>query len=471
MKIAYNWLKQHLQPIPEKEVLSTLLTQMGLEVEGITSIGISKEQLTGLVVGEVVECIPHPNADKLKLTKVNIGEAAYLNIVCGAPNVAVGQKVIVAMVGTTLYPITGEPFKIKKSKIRGEESNGMICAEDEIGLGSGHDGIIILPSESKIGIPVSEVIRLDSDALIEIGITPNHADACSHLGVARELRASLLHRGTEAKMEYDLETLPKYKAENFSNPVKVNVNDSTLCPRYAGIYIRDIEVKASPEWLQNKLKSIGLKSINNIVDISNYVLHDIGQPIHIFDADKISGNNINVRLSIDGEKFTTLDAIERKLNGVELMICDAEKPMALAGVFGGLHSGVSSETKNIFIESAYFDPATIRKSAKAQGLSTDASFRFERGTDPDIVLWALYYIANLITENSGGVVSNEVIDIYPNKILPAEITLRYNFAKEIIGKSISAQEIKNILLSLNIKISVETETELKVIVPAYKKLH
>jgi phenylalanyl-tRNA synthetase beta chain len=468
MKISYNWLKQHISPLPEAGTLDTILTQLGLEVEGITRTGLTEDKLEGLIVGEVMECIPHPNADKLKITKVNIGSGELLSIVCGAPNVATGQKVVVATIGVTLYPTTGEPFKIKKSKIRGEESNGMLCADDEIGLGESHSGIIVLPPETPVGSIVSKNLKVENDALIEIGITPNHADACSHLGIARELRASFQSKGNDVKLEYDFTALPFSPLVSIENPIRVNIMDSNLCPRYAGMYIKGINVEPSPDWLKLKLKSIGLKPINNIVDITNFVLHDIGQPIHAFDADKIKNNTINVRLSAEGEKFITLDGVERKLNATELMICDDEGPLAIAGVFGGIESGVSASTKNIFLESAYFNPAAIRKSARAHGLNTDASFRFERGTDPDMVLWALHYTAKLVTEIAGGSASASVIDNYPEKILPVEIHLRYSHVKQIIGKEIDPEEIKTILKSLNIKIITATSSGMIVSVPPYK---
>ncbi len=468
MKISYSWLAQHLSAIPEIDTLDSMLTQLGLEVESITSVGLSESQLQGLVVGEVVECTQHPNAERLRLTKVNIGGLDLLNIVCGAPNVAVGQKVVVATLGTTLYPIHGEPFKIKKSKIRGEESLGMLCAPDEIGLGESHDGIIVLPLDTPLGIAAFKILKFTNDASIEIGITPNHADACSHLGVARELRASMKSRGEEAEMLYNMKVLPEINSASIKNPIQVNVTDSSHCQRYAGLYMKDIVVQPSPEWLQNKLKSIGMKPINNIVDITNFVLHDIGQPIHIFDADKIKGEKIEVRLSRDGEVLKTLDGIERKLNGTELMICDAERSLAIAGVFGGMDSGVSASTQNIFIESAFFNPATVRKSARAHGLNTDASFRFERGTDPNTVVWALHYAAKLIAENAGGIISSEIIDIYPDAIKPFQINLRYAYLNQVIGKAMAIPEVHAILEALNIVVLEQTATGIRVEVPAYK---
>lgn len=467
MKISYNWLKQHLTHTPPVEQLDETLTQMGLEVEAVTQTGVTADKLQGLVVGEVMVCEPHPNAEKLKLTRVNTGTGELLQIVCGAPNVAQGQKVIVATIGTTLYPVSGEPFKIKKSKIRGEESHGMLCAEDEIGLGTSHAGLLILPQDTPVGVPVATVLQTDSDALIEIGITPNHADACSHLGIAREVHASLVNKGLPSALNYNRHVLPTVAFSAIENPVTVQVEDAGICPRYAGIYLRNVKVVQSPEWMQEKLRSIGLKPINLLVDCSNYVLHDIGQPIHVFDADKIKGNRIVVRLSANDESITTLDGVERKLNGTEMMICDAERPLAIAGVFGGLDSGVSESTTNIFIESAYFTPANVRKSARRHGLNTDASFRFERGTDPDLVLWALHYTASLIQQATGGEASAKVIDLYPNPIAPREIELRYKSVDRLIGKGIDRNEIKNILDSLQMP-STEMTDGLRVSVPPFK---
>ena len=468
MKIAYNWLKQHLTFTPEVNALDSMLTQLGLEVEDICSVGITPDQLKGLVVGEVMSCETHPNADKLKLTQVDIGTGELLKIVCGAPNVTKGMKVVVATIGTTLYPKGGESFKIKKSKIRGEESNGMLCAEDEIGLGTSHAGLLVLPSQSIVGADIASVLTFDTDAVIEIGITPNHADACSHLGVARELRAAMLNQGLETNLIFDFKNLPTLALASIPNPIKVTVADASHCPRYAGLYIEGITVQESPEWLQAKLKSIGLKPINTIVDITNYVLHDIGQPIHAFDAAKIQGHQINVRLSNSSEKFVTLDGVNRTLEATELMICDEKNPIAIAGVFGGLQSGVSATTTAVFLESAYFNPGTVRKSAKTHALNTDASFRFERGTDPEIVRWALYYTAKLILETAGGNASQEIVDIYPMPIPPFEIKLRYSFLKQIIGKVISAHSVKQILIGLNCTIKAEDEEGLIVVVPSYK---
>ncbi len=467
MKISYNWLKQHLTHTPPLEQLDETLTQMGLEVEAVTPSGLTPDKMQGLVVGEVMECVPHPNAEKLKLTKVNTGAGEWLQIVCGAPNVAQGQKVIVATIGTTLYPSSGESFKIKKSKIRGEESQGMLCAEDEIGLGTSHAGLLILPPESPVGAPVASVLNTASDALIEIGITPNHADACSHLGVAREVYASLVSKGIASGLCFNRDQLPKVSFSDIANPVDVQVDDAAICPRYAGMYIRNVKAVASPEWMQERLRSIGLKPINLLVDCSNFVLHDIGQPIHVFDADKIKGHKIIVRLSHNEEMITTLDGVDRKLNGTEMMICDAERPLAIAGVFGGLDSGVSDTTTNIFIESAYFTPANVRKSARRHGLNTDAGFRFERGTDPDMVLWALHYTASLIQQATGGEASVQIIDRYPVPVPARTIELRYKSVDRLIGKSIPRDEIKDILQSLQMPAEVMADG-LLVRVPPYK---
>jgi phenylalanyl-tRNA synthetase beta chain len=468
MKLSYNWLKQHITNLPSPGELNDILTQLGLEVEGAETTGVTKDKLKGLKVGEVMECIQHPNADKLKLTKVDIGTGELLNIVCGAPNVKAGQKVIVAPAGTLLFPNDGEPFRIKRSKIRGEESNGMLCAEDEIGMGKSHEGLLILPPESITGADVADILKLENDTILEIGITPNHADACSHLGTAREIHAASSVNGISTALKYNLDELPVVSFGEIKNPLEVKVVDTELCPRYSGIFIKGIEVKPSPDWLKEKLQSIGLKPINNIVDITNYVLHDIGQPIHAFDAARLEGNKIEVRLSKPGEKIITLDGVERDLNGTELMICDAKKPVAIAGVFGGAGSGVSESTNSVFIESAYFNPSAIRRSARAHGLNTDASFRFERGADPEIAIWAALYTAKLILENAGGEASAEVIDVYPEKINPAQIILRYSKLNQIVGIEIEKETVKKILDGLNIEIEKEGTEQLTVLVPAYK---
>jgi phenylalanyl-tRNA synthetase beta chain len=386
MKISYNWLKT-LLPVDLSAIeAADLLTASGLEVESIETFESIPGGLKGLVVGEVIECVKHPDADRLRLTKVQVGTGEALSIVCGAPNVAVGQKVIVALVGTKLFPLTGEPFEIKKSKIRGAASEGMICAEDEIGIGKSHDGIIVLPSDTEVGSPASSVFNIENDSVLEIGLTPNRSDAASHLGTARDLMTILNSRDPELKLsilENGFQSLPD---STKLNKVNVEVTDTTSCPRYSGIVISGIEVKESPDWLKNRLTAIGSRPINNIVDITNFVMHELGQPLHAFDLEKIKGKKVIVRKAKDGENFKTLDGIDRKLNKEDLVICNETEPMCLAGVFGGMESGVSENTKAIFLESAYFDPASIRKSSKRHALKTDSSFRFERGCDPELTL-------------------------------------------------------------------------------------
>lgn len=460
MKISYNWLKTLIDIEQTPEELGVLLTNCGLEVEGIESVSSIQGGLQGLVIGEVKERWQHPNADRLSVTKVDVGGSELLQIVCGAPNVAAGQKVLVATVGATLYPTGGEPFKISKSKIRGEVSEGMICAEDEVGLGTSHDGIMVLDATAVVGSQGADYFKVENDFTIEIGLTANRGDAASHLGVARDIAAL-----TGKKVTVNYAPLP---AQQGNNPVEVVIEDVEGCPRYSGISISGVEVKPSPEWLQNRLKAIGLSPINNIVDVTNFVLHELGQPIHAFDADKITGNKIVVKKAAQGQKFTTLDKTERTLTGNELLICNAAEPMAIAGVFGGLHSGVSTETKNLFIESAYFDPGTIRKSAKGQGLNTDASFRYERGTDPEITVNAINRVVELIIATAGGTVSSPVVDVYAHKINPSKITLRYKKLNEVLGQTASVDEVKAIITGLDITVEGEDENGLQLSVPAYR---
>jgi phenylalanyl-tRNA synthetase beta chain len=460
MKISYNWLKTIIDIEQTPAELEPLLTNCGLEVESMEQMSSIEGGLEGLVVGEVKEKWQHPNADRLSLAKVDVGADELLQIVCGASNLEQGQKVLVATIGTTLYPTDGEAFTIKKSKLRGELSEGMICAEDEIGLGKGHDGIMVLDSATKAGTPAAEYFNIENDTVFEIGLTANRGDAASHLGTARDLAALT---GKQPHIEYK-----EIPAPQGDNTVAVSIEDTEGCPRYSGISISGVEVKDSPDWLQTRLKSIGLSPINNIVDITNYVLHTLGQPIHAFDADKIAQNKIVVRKAKEGEKFTTLDEVERKLTGVELLICDAEKPIALAGVFGGLHSGVTSETQNIFIESAFFDAVTIRKSAKANGLNTDASFRYERGTDPEITIKALQMVVALVLETSGGTVSSAVVDEYVRKIPASNITLRYKKVEQVLGQSASPKHIKAVMKGLDITIKKESDEGLELQVPAYR---
>ena len=466
MKISYNWLKQFIKIDWDAEKTGKLLTDLGLEIEGITPYESVKGGLKGIVVGEVLTCDQHPNADRLKVTTVDIGDDDPVQIVCGAPNVAAGQKVPVATIGTTLYTPEGEAWKIKKGKIRGEESHGMICAEDELGLGESHDGIMVLDESLNVGTAASEVFEIENDDIFEIGLTPNRADAMSHFGVARDLKAGLLQK--ELPLELITPSVMSYHVDARSLKIDVDVIDKDKCPRYCGVTISGVKVAPSPSWLQHRLKSIGLSPINNIVDISNYVLHELGQPLHAFDANKISGNKVEVRTCRAGTKFTTLDDVVRELHEDDLMICDGEKPMCIAGVFGGIDSGVIESTKNIFLESAYFDPVSIRKTAKRHGLNTDASFRFERGIDPNITEYALKRAALLITEIAGGEITSDISDSYPNKIKDFEVRLSFDNAKKLIGEEIPRETIKSILTSLEIKVNNVTETGLGLTVPAYR---
>ncbi len=460
MKISYNWLKDVININATPSEISQMLTGCGLEVEHLENYQSIKGGLEGIVIGYVKEREKHPNADKLSVCKVDIGTGEDKQIVCGAPNVAVGQKVLVATVGATLYPSKGEAFKISKSKIRGEVSEGMICAEDEIGIGESHDGILILPENYEIGKPASAYFKVYNDFVFEIGLTANRGDAASHLGTARDLRAI-----TKCEMRSVDCEMP---AASSQQPIAVSIEDTEGCKRYTGLSISNIEVKSSPEWMQNRLKAIGVNPINNIVDATNYVLHELGQPLHAFDADKIIGNKIIVKKAIEGSKFTTLDKVERFLKGSECMICDAEKPLALAGVFGGLDSGISATTKNIFLESAYFDAATIRKAAKGHGLSTDASFRFERGTDPNITIDAIKRLANLIIEIAGGHISSAIIDVYPTKIENTMIDFSLTKSNQLIGKEIEKNRISEILKALDIEILEDKGEILKISIPPYR---
>jgi len=460
MRISYNWLKNFINIDKTPEELSLILTDIGLEVESLEVEQSIPGGLEGLVVGEVKSCTQHPNADKLKLTTIDIGQDELLSIVCGAPNVREGLKVIVATVGTTCYPTNGEPFKIGKSKIRGEVSQGMLCGEDEIGLGSSHAGIIELSEEAINGTNVKSYYDMEDDYCYEIGLTPNRADAASHLGVARDLAA---YFRTELKYIDGANIV-----ETDLKGTAVEVNSELDAPRYSGINIKNIKVGESPDWLRNKLKAIGIRSINNIVDVTNYILHDLGQPLHAFDVDKIAGNQIFVRKAKAGELFKTLDGVERILSEEDLVIADSEKPMCLAGIFGGMDSGVSEHTTSIFLESAYFNAVSVRKSSKRHALKTDSSFRFERGTNPDITIVALKKALKLILEVAGGEVSSSLIDIYPNKIQPFEFAVKYVNVQKVIGKAIAHQTIKEIIVSLGIDIKNETEEGFDVLVPPFK---
>lgn len=467
MKISYNWLCKYIKTDLSVEKIASILTDTGLEVEDVEEIESVKGSLKGVVVGEVIECEKHPNADKLKLTKVNLGDQT-VQIVCGAPNVEKGQKVPVATIGTSLYSEDGSEFKIKKSKIRGEESFGMICAEDELGLGKSHEGILVLDTNLKVGTPLNEVIPVSKDYCIEIGLTPNRTDAMSHYGVARDLYAALKSRKIKAELQPI--TFENFKLDEAKgNPISVEVENQQLCPRYSGIYLKNIEIKPSPDWLQNQLRIIGLSPINNAVDITNYILHSYGLPLHAFDADKISGQKIKVGTVPEGTTFTTLDGVKRNLSDSELLIKDAQDtPLCLAGVYGGLESGVSNVTKNIFLEAAYFDPVSIRKTSKKEGLNTDSSFRFERGVDPNYTLIALKKACELFKELTHATVVGEMVDIYPNPIKNVNTILRYHKIDRILGKKIHREQIKEILKSLEFTIISDTNEVLDLIVPAYR---
>ena len=466
MKISYNWLKQFVNIDWPAEQTGELLTDLGLEVEGIETYQSVKGGLEGVVVGEVLTCVQHENADRLKVTTVNVGTSETLQIVCGAPNVAAGQKVPVATIGTTLYTEEGDPWTIKKGKIRGEESQGMICAEDELGLGKSHEGILVLDSNLKVGTPVANIFKVENDKVFEIGLTPNRADAMSHYGTARDIKAGLAQK--ELNVELITPSVSAFRVDNRTLKMDVDVADKKLAPRYCGVTISGIKVKESPEWLQNRLKAIGLAPKNNVVDVTNYVLHELGQPLHAFDAAKIIGNKVIVKTLPQGTKFTTLDGIVRELHAEDLMICNAEKPMCIAGVFGGIDSGVTEGTTSIFLESAYFNPVSIRKTAKRHSMNTDASFRFERGIDPNITEYALKRAVLLIQEVAGGIVSSDLVDIYPKKIEDFQVRLSFENTKKLIGEEIPTEIIKRILMSLEIKINNVTETGLGLTVPAYR---
>ncbi|GGG43251.1 phenylalanine--tRNA ligase subunit beta [Bizionia arctica] len=466
MKISYNWLKQFIKTTWTPDQLSELLTDLGLEVEGVTDFESVKGGLKGIVVGEVLTCIQHPNADRLKITTVSVGLESPLQIVCGAPNVAAGQKVPVATIGTTLYTETGEAWTIKKGKIRGEESHGMICAEDELGLGKSHDGILVLDEKLKVGALLSDIFKVENDQVFEIGLTPNRADAMSHFGTARDLKAGLLQK--DVNLELITPSVSAFHVDNRTLRIDVDVKNKDLAPRYCGLTISGLKVETSPDWIKNRLKAIGLTPKNNIVDITNYVLHELGQPLHAFDASKILGNKIEVKTLEKGTKFITLDGVERELDGEDLMICNAEEPMCFAGVLGGIQSGVTESTTSIFLESAYFNPVSIRKTAKRHNINTDASFRFERGINPNTTEYALKRAALLIQEIAGGEITSDIVDIYPNKIEDFQVRLSFDNAKKLIGEEIPEDVIKRILTSLEIKINNVTETGLGLTVPAYR---
>lgn len=465
MKISYNWLKQFIKIDLKSEETATLLTDLGLEVEVVCNYQSVRGGLEGVVVGHVLTCEKHPDADRLSITTVDIGDGSPVPIVCGASNVAKGQKVPVATIGTKLFDKEGVEFEIKKGKIRGQESHGMICAEDELGLGTSHDGIMVLDASLKPGTPCAKVFNIENDEIFEIGLTPNRADAMSHYGIARDLRASLLQKNSS--IELITPTVSTFRIDKRTLKIDVDVKDSKLAPRYCGVTISGVTVKSSPAWLQNRLKAIGLTPKNNVVDVTNYILHDLGQPLHAFDAAKINGKII-VKTVEAGTKFVTLDDVERMLHEEDLMICDEKGPLCIAGVFGGKSSGVTETTNSIFLESAYFNPVSVRKSAKRHALNTDASFRFERGIDPNITEFALKRAALLIKEIAGGEITSDIVDIYPKKIEDFPVFLNFDKTARLIGQELPKETIKKILASLDIKVNSVSDAGLGLIIPCYR---
>ena len=467
MTISYKWLSEYLPVTVDPERLSRILTSIGLEVESMTKYEEAKGGLKGLLIGEVLSTEKHPNADKLTLTKVSIGNGESLQIVCGAPNVATGQKVIVAPVGVTIYPSSGDPLTMKVAKIRSVESYGMICAEDEIGLGASHAGILVLPAEAKVGTTAVEYFKPYEDWIYEIGLTPNRMDAMSHWGVARDVCAYLSHHDKKG-IKPKLPTSNSFKVDNHSLNIEVKVENEAACPRYSGVSIANVTIKESPKWLQQKLKAIGLRPINNIVDITNYIQHETGQPLHAFDADAISGKKVVVKNMPEGTKFVTLDEKERKLSAEDLMICNVNEGMCIAGVFGGLHSGVTSSTTNIFLESACFDAVTIRKTSFRHGLRTDAASRFEKGTDISATVNVLKRAAILIKEICGGEIASDIVDIYPQPKEKTQVAMKHHYLKKLSGKNYHADTVKDILVSLGFEMLKEGIDELRVAVPYHK---
>ena len=466
MKISYNWLGQFIKLTENAEKTGELLTDLGLEVEGITRYESIKGGLKGVVVGHVLSCDPHPNADRLKVTTVDLGGEEPVQIVCGAPNVAAGQKVIVATCGTTLYPKPDEAFKIKPAKIRGVESQGMLCAEDELGLGQSHDGILVLPENTPVGMTAAAYFELEDDYEIEIGLTPNRADAMGHIGVARDLAAYMnYHHKSDVKLV--MPDISNFKVDNNSQKVEIEIENTEKCARYCGLTISGLQVTASPAWLQKRLRAVGLSPINNVVDVTNFVMRELGTPLHAFDLNAV-GSKIVVRNAKEGSEFTTLDGVARKLNGEELMITNGNTNLCIAGVFGGKDSGVSAQTTSIFLESAYFNPVSVRKTAKFHGLNTDASFRFERGVDPSLTMFALKRAALLIKEIAGGEISMEAMDLYPATIPNHHIEFSYDNCRRLIGANISNEDILSILSSLEIQSKGETEGIAQLEVPAYR---
>ncbi|MBE6255722.1 MAG: phenylalanine--tRNA ligase subunit beta [Prevotella sp.] len=465
MNISYKWLREYVETTLSAQEVAAALTSAGLEVDGVEEVQTIKGGLQGLVVGEVLTCEAHPNSDHMHVCTVNIGTPEVQQIVCGAPNVAAGQKVIVATLGTKLYDGDQE-FVIKKSKLRGIESNGMICAEDEIGVGTDHSGIIVLPADAVVGTPAAEYYGLESDWLIEVDITANRADACSHYGVARDLYAWLIQNGYQTALHRP--SVEDFKVDNHDLEIPIRVENTEACPRYAAVTVTDCEVKESPQWLKDHLTTIGLRPINNIVDITNYIMMAFGQPLHCFDADMIAGGEVIVKTMAEGTPFQTLDGIDRKLSDHDLMICNTQEPMCIGGVYGGKGSGTYETTRNVLLESAYFNPTWIRKSARRHGLQTDASFRFERGIDPNGQIYALKLAAKMCQELAGGKVSMEIVDVYPQPMQDFPVDLKYDYVDNLIGKHIPAETVKSIVTSLEMKIVSESAQGLQLLVPAYR---
>lgn len=465
MNISYNWLKEYLDFDLQPEEVSAALTSIGLETGGVEEVQTIKGGLEGLVIGEVLTCVEHPNSDHLHITTVNVGGEEPLQIVCGAPNVAAGQKVVVAVNGTKLYD-GDEVFTIKRSKIRGVESNGMICAEDEIGIGTDHAGIIVLPADAVVGTPAKEYYNVKSDYVLEVDITPNRVDGTSHFGVARDLAAYLKQNGKPTELKRP--SVDAFKIDDETPAIEVTVENTEACPRYSGVTIKGVTVKESPEWLKNRLTIIGLRPINNVVDVTNFVLHEMGQPLHSFDAGKVKGNKVIVKTQPEGTKFVTLDGVERTLTDHDLMICNTEDAMCIGGVFGGLDSGVTEQTTDVFLESACFHPTWIRKTARRFGLNTDASFRFERGLDANNTIYVLKRAALLIQEVAGGKITGAIQDVYSSPMLPYTVELTYNKINALIGKDIPVETVKSILESLEMEIVSETEEGLTIHVPVYR---
>ena len=465
MNISYKWLREYVETDLTAQQIADALTSAGLEVEGVEEVQSIKGGLEGLWIGKVLTCEAHPNSDHMHICTVDVAQGEPLQIVCGAPNVAAGQKVVVAIVGTKLYD-GDEVFTIKRSKLRGVESFGMICAEDEIGIGTDHNGIIVLPDDAVVGTPAAKYYNIESDYVIEVDITPNRADACSHYGVARDLYAWLIQNGYKTSLKRP--SCDDFKVDDEALPISIDVQNTEACPRYCAVSLTGCQVKESPEWLQNKLRVIGLRPINNIVDITNYIMMAYGQPLHCFDADMILGKNVVVKTMPEGTPFVTLDGEEHKLSNRDLAICNAEEPMCIAGVFGGKGSGTYDSTVNVLLESAYFNPTWIRKSARRHGLSTDASFRFERGIDPNGQIYALKQAAILAKELAGAKVSMQIVDIYPNPLPDFNVSLKYNYVDTLIGKHIPTETIKSIVTSLEMKIQNETAEGLELVVPAYR---